>query len=254
MSWRTRFRRRESVIEGLWAIPILGALLGVVLGSAVSIADERLTPPLLWQYSPSTASAVLTSIVGAAASLTGFVVTVTVLVVRMATGTYSARIMRLWFRDRLLKATLAILVGTLTFSFSVLSLIGDEFVPNVGVTLAGGVDLPERADLHRLLRSLRSPAQAGSRRRGCRAHGVHDVRADGAARRPGGYPMGVLVDARGSDARRGRESWRRHPGHRRRRPGRVGPSAWRRTRPAASGRRLRARRRTGRAGLRRRLR
>ena len=137
MSWRTRFRRRESVIEGLWAIPILGALLGVILGSAVSIADERLTAPLLWQYSPSTASAVLTSIVGAAASLTGFVVTVTVLVVRMATGTFSARIMRLWFRDPLLKATLAILVGTLTFSFSVLSRLGDDFVPNLGVTVAG---------------------------------------------------------------------------------------------------------------------
>ena len=137
MSWRTRFRRRESVIESLWAIPILGALLGVVLGSAVSLADEGLMIPLLWQYSPSTASAVLTSIVGAAAALTGFVVTVTVLVVQMATGTFSARIMRLWYRDPLLKVTLAILVGTLTFSFSVLSRIGDDFVPNLGVTLAG---------------------------------------------------------------------------------------------------------------------
>ncbi len=137
MSWRTRFRRRKSLIEGLWAIPILGALLGVILGLAVSIADERLSTPLLWQYSPSTASAVLTSIVGATAALTGFVVTVTVLVVQMATGTFSARIMRLWFRDPLLKATLAILVGTLTYSFSVLSRIGDDFVPNLGVTLSG---------------------------------------------------------------------------------------------------------------------
>jgi uncharacterized membrane protein len=137
MSWRTRFRRRESVVESLWAIPIVGALLGVMLGAAVSIVDELLTTPLLWQYSPSTASAVLTSIVGAAAALTGFVVTVTVLVVQMATGTFSARIMRLWYRDPLLKATLAILVGTLTFSFSVLSRIGEDFVPNVGVTLAG---------------------------------------------------------------------------------------------------------------------
>lgn len=47
MTWRTRFRRRESVIESLWAIPILGALLGVILGLAVSIVDERLAMPLL---------------------------------------------------------------------------------------------------------------------------------------------------------------------------------------------------------------
>jgi len=48
------------------------------------------------------------------------VVTVTVLVVQMATGTFSARYMRLWYRHRMLKATLAVLIGTLTFSFSLL--------------------------------------------------------------------------------------------------------------------------------------
>jgi len=139
MTWRTRFRRRESVIESLWAIPILGAVLGVILGLAVSVLDEVLVIPLLWQYSTSTASAILTSIVGATSALTGFVVTVTVLVVQMATGTFSARVMRLWYRDPLLKVTLAILVGTLTLSFSVLSRIGDDFVPNLAVTLSGAL-------------------------------------------------------------------------------------------------------------------
>ena len=137
MSWRRRFRRRVGLLESLWALPVMGAVLGVVLGTIVSVADEHLGAPSLWQYSPSTASAVLTSIVGATAALTGFVVTVTVLVVQMATGTFSARILRLWFRDRLLKATLAVLVGTLTFSFSVLRRIDDDFVPDLGVTLSG---------------------------------------------------------------------------------------------------------------------
>ena len=103
----------------------------------VSRADEHIGTPSLWQYSPSTASAVLTAIVGATAALTGFVVTVTVLVVQMATGTFSARIMRLWFRDRILKVTLAVLVGTLTFSFSILQRIEDDSVPDLGVTLSG---------------------------------------------------------------------------------------------------------------------
>ena len=55
----------------------------------------------------------------------------------MATGTFSARIMRLWYRDRMLKATLAVLVGTLTFAFSVLWRINDDFVPDLAVTLSG---------------------------------------------------------------------------------------------------------------------
>ena len=91
MTWARRFRLRESLLESLWVIPVLGAVLGRVLGIVVSLADEHLGAPSLWQYSPSTASAVLTAIVGATAALTGFVVTVTVLVVQMATGTFSAR-------------------------------------------------------------------------------------------------------------------------------------------------------------------
>ncbi len=137
MTWARRFRRRESLLESLWVIPLAGAALGGVLGLVVSFADENIGTPFLWQYSPSTASTVLSSIIGATAALTGFVVTVTVLVVQMATGTFSARILRLWYRDPMLKATLAILAGTLTFSFALLRRIDDDFVPDLGVTLSG---------------------------------------------------------------------------------------------------------------------
>ena len=137
MTWARRFRLRESLLESLWVIPLAGAVLGGALGIGVSLADEHIGAPSLWEYSPSTASTVLSSIIGATAALTGFVVTVTVLVVQMATGTFSARILRLWYRDRMLKATLAVLAGTLTFAFSVLRRIEDDFVPHVGVTLSG---------------------------------------------------------------------------------------------------------------------
>jgi uncharacterized membrane protein len=71
------------------------------------------------------------------AALTGFVVTATVLVVQMATGALSARYMRLWYRDRLLKMLLALLVGTLAYSFTLSRRVGTDFVPNLGVTIAG---------------------------------------------------------------------------------------------------------------------
>jgi len=54
---------------------------------------------------------------GAVAPLTGFVVTATVLVVQMASGAFSARYMRLWYRDPVLKGVLALLTGTVTFAF-----------------------------------------------------------------------------------------------------------------------------------------
>jgi uncharacterized membrane protein len=137
MTWATRFRIREYLRESLWVLPSLGAVVGL-LGAAVLISiDSHVTVPSGWAYSPSTASTVLSAIVGAVAALTGFVVTVTVLVVQMASGTFSARSMRLWYRDPVLKGVLTLLVGTLAYSFALLRRIGDRFVPDLGVTLAG---------------------------------------------------------------------------------------------------------------------
>ncbi len=79
---------------------------------------------------------VLSTVVGATVGLIGFVVTVSVLVVQMATGTFSALYMRLWYRDIVLKLTLAVLMGTLIFSYTLIRQI-DESVPSLGVTLAG---------------------------------------------------------------------------------------------------------------------
>ncbi len=135
-SWGVVFRLRQSLKGSLWALPLAGGILGVLL-SQLSVWLEDDTARLAgWDYSSDTALTILTTIVGASVGLTGFVVTVSVLIVQMATGTFSARYMRLWYRDSVLKATLAVLIGTLTFSFALLRQI-DEVVPSVGVTVAG---------------------------------------------------------------------------------------------------------------------
>jgi len=137
VNWHTAFRLREFVRGSLWVLPLAGGLLGVLLGSGVILADRSVHLPAYWTYSPSTASTVLSAIVGAMAALTGFVVTVTVLAVQMATGTFSARYLRLWYRVRVLKLLLALLVGTLAFSFALLRRVENRFVPNLGVSVAG---------------------------------------------------------------------------------------------------------------------
>ena len=137
MSWARRFRRREYVRGSLWVVPLLAAACGPLLALAEVRFEDSITLPHGLQYSASTASTVLTAIVGAMIALTGFVVTLGVLIVQMATGTLSPRFMRLWYRDRLQKATLGLFVGTLTFSFALLRNVESQAVPSLGVTLAG---------------------------------------------------------------------------------------------------------------------
>ena len=50
----------------------------------------------------------------------------------MATGTFSARYMRIWYGDHLLRAALTVLAGTLTFSFSLLRQVGSTQDPDMG--------------------------------------------------------------------------------------------------------------------------
>jgi uncharacterized membrane protein len=136
MTWRARFRFRQSVKGSLWLLPLVGGILGLVASNVAVALEGAVTVPSGWRYSPTTALTVLTTVVGATVGLTGFVVTVSVLVVQLTAGTLSARYMRLWYRDGVLKATLTVLIGTFIFSYSLLRQINDS-VPNLGVSIAG---------------------------------------------------------------------------------------------------------------------
>ncbi|MFG3346062.1 DUF2254 domain-containing protein [Streptomyces sp. NPDC048018] len=135
-SWAARFRLRQRVMASLWFGPTLGLLLGILLAELALLAEGTKLPGD-WRYSATTASGVLTAIVGAMVALLGFVVTIGVLVVQQATGTLSPRYMRLWYRDRLQKAVLATFTGTFAFSFGLLRRVETGSVPDLGVTLAG---------------------------------------------------------------------------------------------------------------------
>ena len=136
--WSFSFRVRQYVKGSLWVVPMVGGFAGYGLSWLAVWAERGGDLPSAWTYSPSTALTVLTTIVAASVGLTGFVVTVAVLVVQTATGTFSARYLRLWYRDGMLKAVLAVLIGTFIFSFALLRRVEDpDTVPNLGVTLCG---------------------------------------------------------------------------------------------------------------------
>ncbi|OKK22898.1 hypothetical protein AMK16_01040 [Streptomyces sp. CB00455] len=137
MSWAARFRLRQYVKASLWIMPLIGLLLGAVLAELAAGVHGTGWFPDGWRYSATTASSVLSSVVGSMIALLGFVVTIGVLVIQQATGTLSPRYMRLWYRDRLQKAVLATFTGTFAYAFSLLRRIESDTVPDLGVTLSG---------------------------------------------------------------------------------------------------------------------
>lgn len=136
MPWGLVFRLRQSAKGNLWLPPTIGVLVGVVAAYAVGALQDAVGGAVVVTYSASTADSVLSAIIGATAALTGFVVTVVVLAVQMATGTFSPRYMRLWYRNRLLKLLLSILIGTLAFSFGAMDQVGETSVPSLAVSLS----------------------------------------------------------------------------------------------------------------------
>ncbi len=141
MTWATRFRQRQSVDQSLWLVPFLGALVGAALAWGAEWVGSTLDMPAALTFTPSTASSFLSAILGAMVGLVGFVVTVTVLLVQTATTQFSARYMRLVYRDRLLKAVLAVLVGTFAYSFVLLRRVGETQAPDLGLVIVGGLVL-----------------------------------------------------------------------------------------------------------------
>ncbi|MER7713791.1 DUF2254 family protein, partial [Streptomyces werraensis] len=102
-TWSFRFQLGQYVRTSLWILPVLGLAAGALLGEAALALDDVVGIPTGWRYTATTATGVLTAIVGAMVALLGFVVTIGVLVVQQATGTLSPRYMRLWYRNPLQK-------------------------------------------------------------------------------------------------------------------------------------------------------
>jgi uncharacterized membrane protein len=137
VAWDVLFRARQYLRGSLWILPVIGGVIGALAAALVADVGTIFEIPKGLRYSAGTAEAVLAAVVAASVGLTGFVVTVSVLIVQMATGTFSARYMRLFYRDRVLKAVLAVLVGTMTFSYGLLRHVEENSVPHFGVTVAG---------------------------------------------------------------------------------------------------------------------
>jgi uncharacterized membrane protein len=163
MRWRLLYQVRKTSEEGLWLLPVCGSLIGAVVGRLITDVDD---PSWIFHYGSSASTSLLAGTGSAMIALTGFVITVSVLIVQTSTGSFSARYMRVWYQDRILKLVLAVLIGTLTYSFVVLRDVRQNDVPDVATTLivplASFAVILFLVFLDRALRRLRPVAVAHS--------------------------------------------------------------------------------------------
>jgi uncharacterized membrane protein len=138
----TLFRIVRHIRTSLWFVPVMCVLAGVFL-SYVTIAidrsfDYRLVPESL-TGGPDAATAILSTVALAMVSLASLVLTITMVVVQLAMGQFSPRIVQTILKDKPSQFAIGIFVAT--FAHAILALrevrFGDDAtVPGLTVVVA----------------------------------------------------------------------------------------------------------------------
>ncbi|MBW3575875.1 MAG: DUF2254 domain-containing protein [Actinobacteria bacterium] len=138
-----RLRRAWSpLVSGYWFIPggIVVAASAVALGllelDARLVADSR---NIGFTGGPESARALLSSIASSMLTLTALVFSVTIVVLQLASGQFSPRVLRTFLRDRRSQTTLGVFLATFLYALIVLRAVRgdggtvDRFVPGISV-------------------------------------------------------------------------------------------------------------------------
>jgi uncharacterized membrane protein len=138
MTRRIVFRLRQWT-RGMstWLIPLAGALIGMALVPLQDWLDDQVALPVPLRFPAATAIEVLAVVIIAEAVLIGFAITMAALGAQKATGAFAAGITPPWYPDTHFKVLLAVLVGTLTFSFWGIGHVVEGDVPHLSVSAAG---------------------------------------------------------------------------------------------------------------------
>ena len=136
------FRFLSSLRNGLWFVPVACVLAGVLLSISTTTLDRRsnfeLIPPAL-TGGPDAALAILSTVAASMVSLAALVLTITMVVVQLAMGQFSPRIVQRILRDK--PSQLAIGIFVATFAHAMLAMRevefeGDGQVPGLAILVA----------------------------------------------------------------------------------------------------------------------
>jgi uncharacterized membrane protein len=140
---------RDGLRTQMWPMPTLGIVVALALGVGLPRLDGRIdqdlssaTTAYLFGGGPSAARTLLGTIASSLITVTALTFSLTVVTLQLASSQFSPRLLRTFTSDRFVHATLALLLGTFTYSLAVLRTVRDQtssraaFVPQVSVTLS----------------------------------------------------------------------------------------------------------------------
>lgn len=132
----------KIVLSSLWFVPVVCVLAGIVV-STTTIAidranDHEVVPPELFG-SADAAIAVLSTIAASMVSLAALVLTITMVVVQLAMGQFSPRIVQTFLQDKPSQFAIGLFVATFVHAMLTLREVDvgpPEVVPGLGIIVA----------------------------------------------------------------------------------------------------------------------
>ena len=139
-----KFRIWNHLSSSLWFVPILCVLAGISLSFGTIAIDRSVSfVPRSLSGDPDAALAILTTVAASMVTLTGLVLTITMVVVQLATGQFTPRVLRAILRDRPSQFAIGIFVATFAHATLVMREVRhptdsspDGFVPGFAIIVA----------------------------------------------------------------------------------------------------------------------
>ena len=134
--WRT-------LLESLWFLPAVILVGMIALAFGLVEIDRSASPDGSFVFGGDGAAArtVLSVLAGSLITVAGLSLSLTVLVLQLASSQFSPRVLPSFLADRLTQTTVGAFVGIFAFSLVALRSVGGGFVPRLTVTVASGLGL-----------------------------------------------------------------------------------------------------------------
>ena len=134
MNWEQRYRLRHSARTSLVMWAGLSMVLAIFSAMTVRWIDQQ-TDWKMFNYSPDGARAVLSILIGSMLTFIVFVLSATLIVVQLASGQFTPRVIAIIFSQPGIKVTLGMLTFTFAYSLAALARVEDR-VPDLHVGIA----------------------------------------------------------------------------------------------------------------------
>ncbi|CAN5635841.1 DUF2254 domain-containing protein [soil metagenome] len=139
--------RENLSTGGLWFVPAIFVLASILLAFVTVAVDESLEggtlPSITFDAGADSARSFLTTIASSMITFTGLVFSITIVVLQLASGQFSPRVLRTFLRDRQSQYSLGVFVATFTYALMVLREVGGpgepgqaNLVPSLSISIA----------------------------------------------------------------------------------------------------------------------